>query len=441
MARHAQTPLTVFQRRRSRRLAHWNGALWAIGNGLTSSTLVIYLALELDAPAIGLGIGFIKAAPQFAGVLRLGTPALIGRLGDRRRLALGAYFFSALALFGLPLAAAPGLLPSATASLTMLVVLWCVYHLLEYVATVALWSWFADLVPLRIRGRFIGQRQRWMTSGQAVAMLTAGLGTWGWHSLHPELPRWIGYAIPATAGACFMIAALVPLSRISALASGEGPSLRAVLRSMRAPFGDRRFLRLLLFGCWFSFFNGVTLSAQSIFPYRVLGFSMFVMLALETGMRCGQLTVSPWFGRMADRFGNRGVMIATLPLVASGPLFYFLAGPERPWWIAGAWVVWIFYAGLNVALPNLMLKLSPRESGTAYIASYFAVTGLCFAVSTIVGGLLFDLLGNRPLVLSEGGFVLDFYHYSFLFGWITRTLGVVLLLFIIEDNLPRPGDR
>jgi hypothetical protein len=44
-----------------------------------------------------------------------------------------------------------------------------------------------------------------------------------------------------------------------------------------------------------------------------------------------------------------------LLLVATGPLFYLAATPEDWWWIVGAWVVWIAYAGLNVCLPNLLL--------------------------------------------------------------------------------------
>ena len=193
-------------------MAYWNGAIWAIGNGLASTTLVIYLALELGAGRIGLGISLIVAAPRIAGLLRLAAPALIGRLTDRRRFCLGAYLLGSLVLFGLPLAAAPGCLPSAGASLAALVVLWCLYHLLEYLGTVALWSWLADLVPLEIRGRFIGRRERWMVTGQAAAMLAGGLCTWGWHHNHPESARWIGYAIPALLGVCFMIGSLVPLA-------------------------------------------------------------------------------------------------------------------------------------------------------------------------------------------------------------------------------------
>ena len=441
MITEADMPLPIFQCRQARRLAYWNGAVWAVGNGLAGTTLVIYLAMELGATKIGLGISLILAARHIVGLLQLGAPAMIGRLVDRKRFCLGSYLLGICVLLVLPWAAAPGRLGSAEASLWALVACWCVYHLLQYLGTVALWSWLADLVPLRIRGRFLGRRQRWMVAGEAAAMLCGGLFVWGWHYLHPDRPRWIAYVVPAVLGGCFMIASLVPLARIPRLAVSRTVRAGATLRAMLAPLADRRFLRLLAFGCWFSFFNGVTQSAQLFYPYRVLGVGLFVMLALKTGMRCGQLTVSPWLGRLADRAGNRPVMIGSLLLVATGPLFFLAASPEAWWWIVGAWVVWIAYAGLNVCLPNLLLKLSPGESNTPYIATYYAVTGLCYAASTIAGGGLLDYCRDETFSLAGGALVLGFYEYIFLFGWITRSLGVLVLLAVVEGQGRRAGGR
>jgi MFS family permease len=440
-----QTALPVFQRRRARRRAYWNGAIWAIGNGLTSSTLVIYLAMELGVPGMGLGIGMIKAAPRIAGLLRLAAPALIAGFGSRKGFCLGAYLASGVVLLGLPLAAAPGWLPSPLASLAALVLLWCVYHLLEYLGTVALWSWLADLVPLRIRGRFIGRRQRWLVAGQAAAMLDAGLFTWGWRAMHPFLPRWIGYAVPAGVGACFMIASLAPLVRIPGLERGRrrtsevsetsevcGPrpgSGRAIL----APLADRRFRRLVLFIAWFSLFNGLTQSVQYIYPYA-LGMTLFVMLTLETGTRIGQLGISPWMGRLADRFGNRPVMMVSLALTSAGLLFYLFTTPEHRWWFAGAWAIWIAYAGLNVCLPNLMLKLSPRENNTGYIATFDAASGLAFAAGALLGGLAYDRMKGLAFFLLGGTVALGYFHYAFLFGWATRSLGLLVLLGVAEPR-------
>ena len=232
MTANSPERLTVVQRRRAMRLAYWNGAIWAVGNGLASTTLVVYLAMDLNADRVGLGIGMILAMRHIVGLLRLGAPVLIGRLIDRKRFCLGSYFAATLVLLCLPLAAAPEMLPSPNASLYALVVLWCVYHLLQYFGTIALWSWLADLVPLRIRGRFLGRRNRWTVCGEAGAMISSGLFVWGWRELHPLQPTWIAYVIPAALGGGFMIAALVPLLLMPRKEAGPTVRRGATARSM-----------------------------------------------------------------------------------------------------------------------------------------------------------------------------------------------------------------
>ena len=64
-------------RRRAIAYSYANGLLWAVGNGLISSTLVIYLALHLGAQRVA--ISALLAAPRLAGVPRLGAPAVFGR--------------------------------------------------------------------------------------------------------------------------------------------------------------------------------------------------------------------------------------------------------------------------------------------------------------------------------------------------------------------------
>ena len=432
MALRTDPPLAVFHRRRAMRLAYWNGAIWSIGNGLASSLLILYLAMELDVPGIGLGISLILAAPQLTGLLRLGVPALIGRLTGRKPFCLAAYLLSGVVIATLPLVATPGRLPTAAASLTAMVALWCTYQLLEYLGTIALWSWLADLVPQAVRGRFLGRRERWMAAGQAAAMLSSGLFVWGWQQTRPELPRWIGYAIPAMLGAAFIAAAVVPLALMPGVVRHQAKPTGVSVRAMWAPLTDTRFLRLLAVRCWLSLFNGVIQSPQNLFPNRVLGIRLFTMLALKVGLRLGQWIISPRLGRLIDRVGNRPVLVLSLLVVAEGPLFYFLATFERPWWIVGAWACWIGWAGLNIGLPNLMLKITPGESNTPYIATWFAVADICHGLSTILGGVLFDKYRNT--VFNGLGITMDYYHAAFLFGWITWNLGAIVLLWLVQEG-------
>lgn len=423
------------ERRRAMRLAYWNGALWAVGNGLASSQLVVYLAMEFDVPRIGLGIGLLLAAPHLVGVLRLAAPALIGRLAGRKRFSIAAYVLSGVVLAALPAAAAPGRLPSAGASLAALVALWCAYHLLEYLGTVALWSWLADLVPPAVRGRFLGRRERWMACGQAAAMLAGAWLLTAWQRSRPGEPPWIGYAVAAALGAAIMLSAVIPLARMPDIAARQARGAAATVGQWLAPWRDRRLWGLLCFQCWISFFNGLAQAPQNYYQDKVLELSLPVMLCLRVALRSGQWAAGPGVGKAADRAGNRPVMAASLLVIAQGPLFYALATPQQPWWIAGGWACWIAWVGLNIGLPNLLLGLSPRRADTPYIAAWLAVAGLCHGLSTVWGGSLLDHYRQRTFVWLGG--TLGYCQAAFLFVWVMESLGVLVLLWLVRE--PKKG--
>ncbi len=269
-----------------------------------------------------------------------------------------------------------------------------------------------------------------MLAGMIPAMLTSGLFSYYWNQSHVKPEQWLGYAIPAAVGALFMLAALEPLRRLAAYPLHGGarslpPQMqRASLAELWAPFRSRSFLGFLAFGIWFSVANGLTQSAQFFYPASVLGFSLFSMLGLQSGMRLGQLPASPWLGRLCDRWGNRPVLAGCQLLAAAGLLFYAAATPASPWWIAGAWVLWIAFAGLNVGLPNLMLGLSPRDSSTSTIALYFSATSLAFGLSSILGGWIYDVWGKSP----------GYFTVAFVGGWLLRSLGIGWLWFVREPG-------
>src|SRR5689334_12984707 len=88
------------------RLAMVNATLWAVGNGLATTTLVTYLARELGAK--GLAVSLILASATMVGLLRQLTPWLVARVGSRKQFCLGMYGASAMLLLFLPIGAAPG---------------------------------------------------------------------------------------------------------------------------------------------------------------------------------------------------------------------------------------------------------------------------------------------------------------------------------------------
>src|SRR6476660_6273852 len=226
----ATSPLDLHNREiaSAMRLANANAALWAIGNGLTSTLLVIYLASDLGAS--GLAISLILAAPRFAGVLRLGVPALMARFRARKTMCISAYLTSSIILCGVPAVAALHDRIEGRIAIAMFVGSWCLYHIMEYVGTVTLWSWLGDLTPTNIRGRLLGRREVWLTAGRLGGLATsAGLATvWAWAL--PGAPRWEPLALSAAVGAVLMVVAIVPLTLMPGMSHSPSAVPRAPWR-------------------------------------------------------------------------------------------------------------------------------------------------------------------------------------------------------------------
>lgn len=417
------------QRRRSIVLAYANGGLWGLGNGLAGSTLLFYLAHSFNAT--GLQLSWLLAAPSLVGVLRLLTPLWMDRVGDRQRFCVRMFLASAAVLLAVPIVSAPNVLPEAARSVTALIVGWAGYHLLEYFAVVALWSWLGDLVPRRIRGRFVGRRAAWMNAGKVAGAVLAVVGTLWWRHRceignQPD-QLWMAYAMIAGLGSLLMIAAVGPLIRMNDPPSPSGIGHRGKklrMRELVRPFADPRFRRLLIYGWWFSFANGITDTAVRIYLIAELKLEFAEKRVLDSSSRGIQSLVMPWAGVQADRHGNVVVLIVSQGLVAAALLFLLIASPAAKWWVIGAYVMWIAYAGTNVAMPNAMLRLSRAECSAAYTAAWFASTQFAYAISALAGGALYDLVKAKWTPRAWQGYEVDHFALFFLVGWLLRSLGM-----------------
>ena len=387
--------------------------------------------------ARGRQIGLLLAAEALTGIFRLAGPAAIVRLRGVKRAAIPLFLAGYLPLCTLPLIGSDGF--PAEHRFSFFVLLLIVYRLLEGLALVALWAWLAEIVPPRLRGRYFATRQRWQLIVLMPTLVAAGYFSDWWRtpgfrfdSLEAAIA---GYTIPLGLAALLLVASVVPLFWMPAVATKC--KIRQSWRLWResgnlAPLADSRFHRVLLFGCWLAFFDGLMLPTSGLFPKRALGIETWAMLLLPAAMRLGQIALTPWIGRFSDRFGNRPVLMLCQAIAAFGPSFYLLATPKQPWWLAGAFAVWSATVGFSVCLPNLTLKLARDGNYAAYLAAYFGLTGVAYGVANYLGGWLVDLFAWDRFYV--GRFRLDNYGYLFYIGWITQLLALVLLFGIDEPG-------
>lgn len=421
-------------KRREIAASYANAVAWSLGNGLVSTTLVVYLALGLGADS--LLIAWLLAAPRFAGVLRVAAPSLLS-IGaacsvSRKPICLTAFALSAATLAAVP-AVTWGVSPETSQSelatrLLVLAIGWCLYHLLQYVAVVALWSWFGDLYPPQLRSRIVGQRERWLALGSIAGTLTSIALAFAWSIWSPDQTNRVPLAISATAGASLMLAALVPLLSIRSLADRPSALPTAPWLTLRQAITEPRYRRLLAFNCWLGFANGITGSAQSLYGLSVLGIPFATLQTYRIAMEGGQSLLADWSGRAISRWGAKRVMAPAQAIVATGPLWYFLATPETAWLVGVAFLAWVAYAPINVALDTLKLDLAEPANNAPYLAVFHAVSDFANGITVLLGGLLFDTLTNGD------AFSLRVYAGLFLTGWIARTVGVVFVARLIEPK-------
>lgn len=417
--------------------AHLNAVLWGLGNGLVSSTLASYLARQLGAE--GLAFALIFASQHIAGGLRLFTPWILAWVGSRKWFAVGAFVISCLLLLILPGICQPGHPADQSFKLRAFVVLWGGWHLAMFVGAIALWSWMGDLVESKVRGKFIGVRQSWLMAGQIAGFLAAGLFAMWYPTWNTTATRWHTLAWPALAGGWCMLLAVLPLVWM--------PDVKLVMPrrdyagELWAAVTDRRFRPLLAFWCYAGLVNGVSQAVQGLYPVVVLKLPLSTTLAMVAAMHLGQILLSPLLGYFADRGNSRTIMIVSQVLVSIALFFFPLVivapTPGAHPFPYGMWLahgLWIAYSGLNVCLPHLMLKLSPGENSPPYISTYFALSGLAIALSSIVCGQWFDSL-PRNFLLNLGAISLDRFELFLYLGAILRLTSVVWLCLLPREAI------
>lgn len=357
--------------------ANENAGVWAVGNGLVSTTLVTYFAQSIGA---GSGVvSWIIAAPKLVGVLRWFAPYLLKLGGGYRVTSIVAFLLSTLFLLLLPLCALPDMWPSTTWALTSLVVCWCLYHLAEYCGFVVFIAWLVQLVPNHMRGRFFGLRERWLTAGKLSGYLFAGILAATLRDAFAIDMRWISYPFLAIYGAIAMAVSVFPLKRIP-----EPPSSNQTHSSFLEDlkhWQNPRAYWFLLYGTWFSAANGLFSTLLYIYPYRGLDISLLLPMLVLAFMQLGQSVISRPAGVAIDRFGWRPVMIFGQVLVALGPLLFSFGTAG---YVAGN-LIWIAYALINVALPIAVVDGRSDSSAGPPLALYFAWTGLVYGLTALLG--------------------------------------------------------
>jgi MFS family permease len=373
-----------------------------IGGALLSNFL-----LDLDASTVE--IGLVASIPQMTNLLQ----PLGAYLGDRikSRNWYSLWIFGTSRLLWLLIVPGIWLVSSSHMAGHQLVVLtlfiiW-VTNILEALGRASFLSWIAVLVPERLRGRYFGFRNSVVTLTNLIGVPLLGLAVSKWpggslSGFGAVLVLGIVMGI-ISLGFHFLMTDVNPkFLHATDSATDHGASGGKVFGFLK----DANFLRFLLYSALWSF--AVNLSAPFFNLYLLGDLNLDVSLVTLYGsLGAGaNLLMLMFWGRLADRIGNRPLMITVGILVALTPLLWLEAGttPIFLWaWFPLLHIVGgATWAAIDLCSGNLMMSVTPLRNQSIYFAIAAAVPGITGAMGITVGGFVATVtdFGGLPTVFA-----------------------------------------
>ncbi len=312
-------------------------------------------------------------------------------------------------------------------------------------------SWMAALVPRRLRGRYFSIRNSAANLTCLISIPLAGLMV----SLFPD-GSIEGYGIILFLGVLIGLLSLAfqwgmvdvnprqqhelhhaeELAASSSLASGEEENSGNEAENsnefsvdqspIQAILKDKNFLRFLIyFGVWMF---SVNLSAPFFNLYMLDNLALDICwVTLYNSLAAGaNLVMLIFWGKLADRVGNRFLLLTVGVLVAATPVLWIGTGTD-------ALSIWLWlpllhivaggtWAAIDLCNNNIQLEVAPLRNQSSYFAIAAAIAGVSGALGTTVGGVLaqFADYGGLPglFALSSG----------------TRLLALLPLIFVQENR-------
>lgn len=289
-------------------------------------------------------------------------------------------------------------------------------------------SWVQEWVPLRLRGKYFGVRNRLLQVSQIIFLMLSG---WLIGRLGNSVAA---FQVVLGSAVVLRIASVLFQRRIQAESTvNDRMEVRLSWRRQLAALRETKpFLALIAYGSAWGLAASTFGPFYTVFMYKVLGLSVQSVGALVILASVGGAVSAPAWGALADRFGNKPVMLFCMIAWQIQNYLWCILAPENHWLLYGMWVYGgVMAAGFMLSLFNLQLKIIPPQAKTLAISVNLAVTSLVTAMGPILGGKILERL------LGGGGAPLEIYHRVFL---VTPTLGLLacLLLTRVHERAASP---
>jgi MFS family permease len=376
-------------------------AYWAIYDGLTSAFVIAYALMFGPTNFL---IGLLGGIPALATMLAEAFGARMTQRWSRVSIVVSTYAIDKSMWAGIIFA--PLFFPQRGFWLLMFF-----YFLNQFFVALrdpALTSLIGQSVPKAEKGRYFAQVNKLQVSIGLVAILVAG----AWLDYAGKTNA-LSYVFMFLAASVFGFIAMGQLSRMREMPMREQKF--TLLDAFRVDGEFRRFvMRAGLF--WFAIYVGSFLTGA--YMLKDLGLAGTAYAALVVMQLVAKVACFGFFGRMADKYGDKPVALLGVFGTALVMLFWFLIRPGTPWPVMASVQLFagIAWAAVDISFLNIVLDLTKNNTRAMQQAQYATVASVVNVLGSLTGGLL------------ASGLVLSFLPAGWLVTGIPAALFVSFLL-------------
>ncbi|MEG4346950.1 MFS transporter [Microcoleus sp. A003_D6] len=379
-----------------------DGVFATIFESATTGVLLSNFLLQLGASSVEIGI--FSAIPMVVNLLQPLGAYIADRTTSRHWYNLFVFGASRLLWLVLAVAIVWGSQHAESHQLLQWTLVTVVAaSVLAAFANSSWFSWMAAVVPQRLRGRYFGFRNSAVSliTLLGVPLMGLGVSTWGADPI-------FGYGIVLLVG---VLAGMISLGCQFFMVDVNPQLYKKDAKSDRltekkahkitdfvpSVLKDSNFLMFILYFSVWTF--AVNLSAPFFNIYLLKNLSLDVSLVtIYTSLSSGaNLLLLLFWGKLADRWGNRPLLIAVGLVVALTPLLWLGTGnyPFALW----VWLPLLHLLGgttlgaIGLCTNNIQMEIAPIEQPSTYFAIAAAVSGVAGALGTTAGGFLAELPG------------------------------------------------
>lgn len=338
---------------------------------LTVSIISSYLASRNASPLL---IGLVAATPYLSQIVQIPS-AIFAETFSRKKLSLVSNAISRISLLGIAIAVL------SASDLVIFILFFAIYNIFKEVSTTPWSSWMRDLIPDSIRGHYYSTR---IAYGKLVALFAVLAFT--------VIFNLFGTATFPLLFATAFVAGMVSLYFINGI--DDVKTVSRGRKSLREPLKNKNFLKLISGTSLWRFASELALPFYSVYIIAVLGYPVWIVIALASISQLSSTYFLRISGRIMDRFGNRPVLALSFTAFSIAAfLFTFTTMPERHLFTLPLLVVIYvldgFYTSVpGIALMNAVAKISPRGSSASYYALNNVINSVFGAAGSLTGGII-----------------------------------------------------